>query len=289
MKGIILKPYQIKALQANGSIQVRVPVRPMRGMQAEWLSQEMINRVPRGRLTPSAECGMGWQMYHPRAGEVYRGVKVSRNSPFGWIRCPLGKVGNKVFCKETFWGKHETEWSESQGLSIDHGSDLSLGKEYHDGTDCVAHPNILNLPKLQYQQTINIPEENNIPGDWWLAPPDDWDSYDDDDHIKRGQWEFMPWELYTKHPSIHMPEWASRFTLSLTNIRVERLQDISRADLMVSGIYKHKSNVYGMPNTDRMFISAEEAYQYLWDSHAKAGEKWADNLYCWVYDLKLEG
>lgn len=105
------------------------------------------------------------------------------------------------------------------------------------------------------------------------------------DHSLLGVWLAEPskWK-----PSIFMPSEASRITLEVTAVRVERLQAISEADAIAEGIQR-----CGLPN-DRhplwkvgheMHEAAVPAYASLWES-INGAESWAANPWVWVVEFK---
>jgi hypothetical protein len=78
-------------------------------------------------------------------------------------------------------------------------------------------------------------------------------------------------------PSIFMPRWASRITLKITNIRVERLQDISLGDLSREGVQLKQ---FGFDNMYSKF-------EHLWNTiNAKRGYSWESNPWVWVIEFK---
>ena len=81
-------------------------------------------------------------------------------------------------------------------------------------------------------------------------------------------------------PSIHMPRWASRITLEIVSVRVERLQDISEADAEAEGIdfLRHT------PDVDET-LTAKQLYDALWESINGAGS-WAENPWVWCVEFK---
>ena len=84
-------------------------------------------------------------------------------------------------------------------------------------------------------------------------------------------------------PSIHMPRWASRITLKVTDVRVERLQQISEADANAEGVVRHEweyDNGEG-PETDRA------AFECLW-SHINGADSWAANPWVWVVSFERQ-
>jgi hypothetical protein len=81
-------------------------------------------------------------------------------------------------------------------------------------------------------------------------------------------------------PSIHMPRWASRITLEITGVRVERLQSISEADAEAEGINFLRS----VPDADET-LDARGLFHCLWDAINGDGA-WAANPWVWVVEFR---
>jgi hypothetical protein len=90
-------------------------------------------------------------------------------------------------------------------------------------------------------------------------------------------------------PSIHMPRWASRITLEVTGVRVERLQNINEADCIAEGCTKNHNNYYwGGPHKAgglKQMATAKQDYQDLWESINGPGS-WEANPWVWVVEFK---
>lgn len=100
---------------------------------------------------------------------------------------------------------------------------------------------------------------------------------------KDGSEKFIPWR-----PSIHMPKNAARIWLHVTNVRVERLQDISEEDAKAEGVemitggafpYKH----YG--NDSASCANAIASFESLW-REINGDESWEANPLVWAISFK---
>lgn len=86
-------------------------------------------------------------------------------------------------------------------------------------------------------------------------------------------------------PSIHMPRWASRIDLEITNIQVERLQDISEEDSIAEGIIQYWPNQFGLDDWEGCYKTAKDAYMFLWELINGSGS-WDANPWVWVVEFK---
>ncbi len=85
-------------------------------------------------------------------------------------------------------------------------------------------------------------------------------------------------------PAIHMPRWASRLTLELTDVRVERLQDISEQDAIAEG-----ADRLVMDDDGKFYESANGThrcgYAGLWD-HINGDGSWDENPFVWCISFR---
>jgi hypothetical protein len=89
-------------------------------------------------------------------------------------------------------------------------------------------------------------------------------------------------------PSIHMPRRASRITLEITGVRVERLQDISEADAQAEGINvlpTLKGQACNIDGGPLLAGGPRLAFRDLWQS-INGPESWQATPWVWVVEFK---
>jgi len=97
----------------------------------------------------------------------------------------------------------------------------------------------------------------------WREPWPKW--VDGQPHCDRGPWK----------PSIHMPKWASRLWLRVTDVRVERVQDISPRDAYAEGV----------PARHGVSVILQD-FRDLWDSINAKRAPWDSNPWVWVVSFE---
>ena len=90
-------------------------------------------------------------------------------------------------------------------------------------------------------------------------------------------------------PSIHMPRWASRITLEVESVRVERLQDITDADAEAEGIRSWAESDDGMQMLHGLGIAVPDRPRFLFEllwRDINGPESWDLNPYIWAITFK---
>jgi hypothetical protein len=229
-------------------------------MKPILFSAEMVRAILDGRKTqtrrkmevqPYPDSIVTVEHFHPtvidRHGDMQPGKEIFGahwdDGEYG-LRCPYGAPGDALWVRET-WCAHwgAPPYDAPQSYRIVTGDELP--------------------PIKQENGDLYQPVPSDIMTVWYGAQGDK------PFHIK--------WR-----PSIHMPRWASRITLRITDIRVERLQDISLADAKAEGCESPLTGAEAPAAGPGVFLADERtSFAILCGSGA-----WKANPWVWVVSFE---
>lgn len=92
-----------------------------------------------------------------------------------------------------------------------------------------------------------------------------------------------PFQAHGFRPSIHMPRWASRILLEITDVRVERLQAITYEQAVAEGVFREQRVWTATDEGGACHTYPEPAFRDLWIS---TGGDWDANPWVWVVEFK---
>lgn len=175
--------------------------------------------------------------------------------------CPHGNPGDRIWVRETW-----SQLGNEDGCAIDWNDELVKG----------GGPEAARIYRASCEQKTGNYGLWSIPDDAFWKPHTDNMEFE-------GSWR----------PSIHMPRWASRILLEITDVRVERLADISEQNAATEGLSPAGDLLPAYPGTYLTpkgdFATAKVAFQRLWESIY--GEvSWQVNPWVWVIEfMRVEG
>jgi len=184
----------------------------------------------------------GWAIPKILDGSKTQTRRVRKGNTSGL--CPYGYPGDRLWVRETFCIESSREVGPYE-------------PPFKDGRPCRWH-------------------ENDAWGFYWEQPH--YRATDPTPELEIGTGDpGVKWS-----PSIHMPRWASRITLEIVSVRVERVQEISETDAGAEGVdwYSIENKIDGIERCQQAFIK-------LWNSiNAKRGFGWDENPHVRVIEFK---
>lgn len=162
------------------------------------------------------------------------------------VKCPYGPPGDRLWVRES-WGYRGNHWS-NQKTEVE---DIFIEYRADGEKRTVTKPNGTS-------DSLNRQREGDLNFNYEAY----WASW---------------------RPSIFMPRWASRLTLEVKKVRVERLQEISDRDARAEGVTLNCSG----DHLSHDVACHIEHYEDLWDSiNEKRGFGWAKNPWVWVVEFQ---
>lgn len=240
-------------------------------------SGPMVRAILDGRKTQTRRIVKPQPYIHPDDDNGW--IIDYKKHPYAWperffdgtVKCHFGKLGDSLWVREkwaTYWRHNTSGYVEAYNFTGPIDLNIFNGK---------SHTAIGNAGGIEYAATY----------------PDG--GYGYSERIGQFVGEIKKWRS-----SIHMPRWASRIDLEITNVRVERLQDISEEDAIAEGVDYHKcpttqtnASIEAQRIAHRIGMAAEHVskidyiggYRTLWESINGEGS-WDANPWVWVVEFK---
>lgn len=190
--------------------------------------------------------------------------------------CPHGQPGTLLWVREAFCFEHETEGNDPPHTD---GRPIEINIDAFDGQPAWIQPHYRATdpePELAYEYGTCPRCAAGLPHAHWK-------------------------------PSIHMPRWASRITLRITYVRVDRVQNITPDDAAAEGVQIPANADTGNPLLDigspycpGRYLTPAQAQHFdqpawlrahfasAWDSlYAKRGYGWDTDPFVWVLEFEV--
>lgn len=166
-------------------------------------------------------------------------IPLTEDCRYRWIEtCPYGKIGDKLWVRESAFISGK-KFTDSRTMAYDH---------------------------IESPETCRRDKD----GDYRYV------SYCAD--LANGDSEYARDYGIKITPSIFMPRWASRITLEITDIRVERLNDITEEDAKAEGVDY-------IPDAPAA-LSHRTSFAGLWDKINGKTHPWKSNPFCWAISFR---
>lgn len=219
--------------------------------------------------------------------EMVKAILDGRKTSF---RFPIKLKDNSLICTGYIFSSTDRKRNDCYSFGKNKEHDLEYIKPKYKIDD------ILYVKETWCYGSVVADEDNGNIECWLEQLESDIDNEkifykaDMEDAVKEGvSFEDVVWK-----PSIHMPKKYARIFLKVTNVRVERLQDIYDKDCIKEGVrelgncippnYDINAKQYYINNS--FYKTKKDAFKGLWNSIAKDGYRWEDNPYVFVYEFE---
>lgn len=240
------------------------------------LNDEMVRAVLQHRKRQTRRVARLTDAGHVKAPNSHK--RWHPDDPDAVLACPFGLVGDVLWVREA-WRLYR--WTEGEPFLIEYRADAGVQEA---DSDLVPYHRQGDVEDWYERMWMQVSDELSAKG---IEP-------DEDDFYPYGTQEHLRWR-----PSIQLPRWAARLTLTITDVRLERLHAITEDDAQAEGVERpilHEGPVThtlpdgrelrGHPWTGEYRDAFEALWLDLYDGDAQRG--WNANPLVWAVTFTMD-